>query len=397
MLVLEQLEKFINLQSLLCYMKIDILQYLSKETKVKVNKKILNTLFNGKKLSEWSRSLSIPLKNLSRYKNCTRALPLVLFNHLIKLSRLSLSELQNKMELKINPMGKYLKIGPHIKINENWIYVSELIKGDGYITPNFWYINFVNQNIVLIDYVKNFFLSLGLNKKRISIIRREDVNFLIIRSSLLAYLLNRVLDVPIGRKKEINISDFVLENKKFWIAAIRGAFDAEGSVTSIGSRRISISSNSKLWINKLHRILDNLKIKSTIYEETKGRDKPIYRLFVHHIINLRRFYNLIKPLHTKRKTKLKEIIQKGHNRNPKELYYKKILKAIKKGRLRRKDIEEELNQKLILVSNNIYRLRKKGLIVLQDKIYTNRGCFFRYKLTSRGEKFLKGDLSSFFD
>ena len=90
-----------------------------------------------------------------------------LFNKLIKLSRLKIKILQNRIEVKINKSGKYVKIGPYLKIDEKWVYISELIKGDGHITKNLWYITFVNQDKGLIKYVKEFFLSQGLNKNQI--------------------------------------------------------------------------------------------------------------------------------------------------------------------------------------------------------------------------------------
>ncbi|MBS3079302.1 hypothetical protein J4218_04225 [Candidatus Pacearchaeota archaeon] len=376
-------------------MEINILHYLPENTKIKLDKILIDKLFYGRSLTRWSRFLGISLKNLSRYKNGSRAVPLDLFNRLVALLNLNLIDFQNNIQLKINSTGNYIKLGPIIEIDEKWVYVSELIKGDGHIPSKFHYLVLVNNNKVLIDYVKDFFISLGLDKKHLFIYKKDDVNFLIIRSYLLAYLFNKILEVPVGKKNEINISDFVMKNRSFGIAAIRGAFDAEGSVNFIGSRSITISSQSLIWINKLQKILDILKIKSKIYKEEKSRSRPIYRLTIHHIINLKRFYRIIKPLHSKRQDKLRKIITE-FNKNPSRIFHKKILLSIQSGNYRRSDIARDINKSLILVSNNIAYLKEKGFITPFEKNYTNIGCYFKYKMTDSGIKYLEEGESYYF-
>ena len=364
-------------------MKINILQYMPMNTKIEMGKELVGALFKEKKLSEWGEIFGIHLKNLSRYRNGSRAIPLEIFLIILEMKKISLKFFQNKISLKINNTGKFIKIGPYIDINEDWIYISELIKGDGHITPNFWSITFVNNNSILIDYVRNFFISLGLNKSQISLYKRDDAQFLIVRSSLLSYIFNKILEVPVGKKEEINIGSFVIKNKKFGIAAIRGAFDAEGTVTMQGSRRISISSQSLTWINNLNAILNRLKIKSKIQKDSKGREKPIYRIFIYHIINLKRFNNIIKPLHSERKNKLQRIIN-NFDKNPSRLNHKKILESIQRGNLRRQDIAKDIKKDPVLVNNMISYLKNKGYIVPFEKIYTNNGCFFKYEITGEG-------------
>ncbi len=376
-------------------MEFNILQFLPESAKIKTKEEIRKILFNGQSVSEWSHQLNIPLKNMSRYKNGTRPLPIILLNKLIKLSKLDIKKLQDNIETKINKSGRYLKIGPLLKIEEKWVYISELLKGDGHITPNFWYITFVNQNEFLIKYTKEFFISLGINKTQISLIKREDANFLIIRSSLLAHLFNKILLVPIGKKDKIAIRNFVILNNKLGIAAVRGAFDAEGSVTFTGSRRISITSNCKIWLIQLQKILINLKIKSTIFKDNHKKEKPIYRLLIYHYVNLKRFQDIIKPLHTKRKEKLEEILN-NYTKNPQRMFHKKILLSIKKGNVRKRDISRGIKKNLILVGNNLNWLRKNKFIEPYKKVCTNKGCFHKYKITPKGKRYIK-ESYSFFD
>jgi DNA-binding transcriptional regulator WhiA len=373
----------------------NLLQYLPKHTKIKLDEDLRKKLFSSKKVSEWSRQLKIPLKNMSRYKIGSRSLSLNLFKDLLKFSGLKLKDFQDKTQLKINPTGKYLRIGPFVDINESWVYVSELINGDGHIPKKFWNITFVNKDSGLIRYVKNFFISLGLNESRLTIVKNKNVNFLIIRSSLLAYIFNKILEVSVGKKEEINIPYFIIKNKKLGISAVRGAFDAEGSISFTGSRRISISSNSELWISKLNKILIGLNIKSKVYKETRGRKKPLYRLFIYHIINLRRFARIIKPLHTERSFKLNNIINE-FNKNPSRIFHRKVLLSIQKRNLRRKEIAKDIKCGLVKTANNIAYLKNKKFIIPIEKIYTNKGCYFKYNITKKGLEYLKAGKSYYF-
>ena len=376
-------------------MDFNILQYLPKNTKIKMDKRLREAFFLDKSVTEWSKLLNISIKNMSRYVNGTRSLPLDLVNNLILLTRIDIKKLQKRIEVKISKSGNYLKIGPFINIDEKWVYIGELIKGDGHIPKNFWNITFVNNNKVLINHVKKFFVSLGIRQKQITLIERDDANFLIIRSAVLAHLFNKILNIPIGKKGELNIPDFILSNRTFSIAAVRGSFDAEGSVTFTGSRRISITSNSQQWLFQIKQILEKLRIESRVTEDRSKREIPIYRLLIFHRLNLKRFLDIIVPLHSKRKEKLREILN-NYTKNPQKSFHKKILISIKEGNERKRDISKRINLGLVLVGNNLNWLKKKNYIASYEKVCTNKGSFHKYKITNKGEEYLTKSLS-FFD
>jgi len=376
-------------------MRFNILQFLPKNTKIKMDKRLRKTFFLTKSVTEWSKIFNISIKNMSRYINGTRCLPLNLVNNLISLTKIDIGRLQNKMEFKISHSGNYLRIGPFVDINEEWVYVGELIKGDGHIPQNFWNITFVNNNKTLIDYVRDFFTSLGIKKKQTTLIEREDANFLIIRSAVLAHLFNKILNIPTGKKGELNIPDFISSNRVLSIAAIRGSFDAEGSVTFAGSRRISITSNSKQWLLKIKQILKKLRIESRVIEDKSKREVPIYRLLIFHKSNLKKFLEIIEPLHPKRKEKLREILN-NYTKNSQRSFHKRILISIKKGNKRKRDISKDIHQNLVLIGNNLNWLKKKEYIIPFEKVATNKGCFYKYIITQKGEEYLEKSLS-FFD
>lgn len=378
-------------------MKINILQYLPERTKISLDVDIHKKLFGKEKLTELCKLFQVSLKNFSRYKNKTRAIPLGLFYSLLKYRKISLEDVQNNMRIKVDKNGEYLKFGPFLEINPDWIYIAELLKGDGHITPNYWYIQFVNKENSLIEKVENFFKSIGLPEKRLFLYEKKGIKCLTIRSYVLARLFDKIFGVTPGNKSAIiDIPDFVIKDQNMSIAAVRGAFDAEGSITFTGSRRISISSTSKVWIFKLKKILNNLRITSIIYEEKSKRKSPIYRILIHGIVNIKRFSEIIRPEHKKRKEKLEEVI-KSYWKNPEYIFHKAILESIREGINRRREISDKLKVKLDVISNNIYLLRKKGFIEPSEKVYSNSGSFFKYKLTKKGKIYLAEELIPLFN
>ena len=85
-------------------MEINILQILPEKTKIKTSAELTRKIYTGKTLSEWSRYLNIPLKNLSRYRNCSRSMPINLFIKLVDNSRENIKlATQVLMELIANP------------------------------------------------------------------------------------------------------------------------------------------------------------------------------------------------------------------------------------------------------------------------------------------------------
>ncbi|MEK6873992.1 MAG: LAGLIDADG family homing endonuclease [Nanoarchaeota archaeon] len=373
----------------------NILQFLPNNARIKLENGAPD-LFNYKNLTDLGKIFNIPIKNMSRYRNGTRTLSLDLFKKLIKFSNTDVKKFQDKISIKIGRSGSFLKIGPYIEIDSKWVYISQLINGDGHITSNLWYTTFVNQDEVLIKYVHSFFVNLGLPKDSFDLIKRSDASFLIIRSSLISVILSKILELDVGKKNMIHLPKFIFKDKQLKIAAVRGAFDAEGCVSFSGTRRISITSNSDIWIKQLKEILEDLNIKSRIFVDTNNKEKPLYRLLITHIINITRFFEIIKPIHSKRSKKLEQIIQ-SFNRNYKGKFHKDILLAIDKGISRKRNIANYLNQNLILINNNLNWLKKNDFIFAKDQIITNKGCFFIYALTDKGKTYLQNGSDSFFN
>ena len=376
-------------------MEINVLQILPNSTIVRCENDLLKLLFNTK-VSELSKVLNLPIKNVSRYKTGTRGMPLRVFNKLCELNKLNLGKFQNKIRLKINPTGTEIKLGPYLKIDENWIYVAELIRGDGHITNNYWAINFVNKEKILVSYVAKFFSKLGVPKRSIYLYNRSDGDLLTIRSFVFAYLFSAIFKIPTGAKNDMNLPNFIYSNRRFMIAAVRGAFDAEGSVQHRGSRRISIASNSQSWASDIQTSLEKLGIKCSLKRDISSGKRPIYRLYIFHQINLAKFLKVISPYHSKREKKLKEVLSSYSDQNPVGFWRNKILLAIKEGYAKRKEIALRLKISKRTVGNYLWWLSKNELISPSKKVWTNKGAFYEYELTRKGLEYLNSS-HSFFD
>jgi len=373
-------------------MKINIFDFLpQKDIILKLNDSTRQNLFSNfnMPLTALSEKTKIHIKNLSRYRNGSRGIPLMSFLKLISLANLDIDYFQNKISLKLTKEGTDVKIGPFLEITPEWVYFSELIRGDGHITPNFWTVYIVNKEKKLINIAIKFFHDVGVPKERMTLFVNNGVYSLNIRSKILAYLLYSIFRIPPGKKFETNIQSFIYENKSFVTAAIGGAFDAEGTV-QIGSsnyttpRRIVIASISKNWLLDLQRLLKILSIESCIKKEIRKSYKPIYRLYVTHQKNLKRFYDTVKINHPKRKNKLNKLLKTfNQNRHPEGDLRIKVFEAIKDGKVKRSEIINHLNISNSSAGWQLKWLLEHGFIKISKKITTNNGSYYIYKINNQ--------------
>ena len=356
-------------------------------------------LFNGIKMSTLTalaEKTDIGLKNLSRYRSGQRAIPLNALLKLLKLSKLDIDNLQDRIELSVTKAGTPVKLGPKFTITDDWVYMAELIRGDGHIKGNLWGVYFVNKDATLIDVVKSFFEKLGL-EQAIDLRTVNGVHSLQIRSMLVAYLLIRVFGVPPGRKGDMKLPAFYCKSKSYAAAAIRGAFDAEGSV-ALGNpspRRIVIASISSSWLADLSKLLLLLRITSCIRkEEMHGKRQAIYRLYIYGQINLKRFLENVQPLQPARLRKLKQLLQTyDSTRSPEGSVKTKLLGILRRhGQLKRGQLAQYSCLKKSRLSWYLKSLKRDNMIEIVQRVYTNHGSYFTYGLTEVGLAELNSEL-----
>ncbi|MDP2907564.1 MAG: LAGLIDADG family homing endonuclease [Nanoarchaeota archaeon] len=379
-------------------MNINILDYAPGKTFIYVNKDIRSKLFCQiikTTLTDLSKNLSLKLKNVSRYKTGSRAIQKHIFLEMIKMSNMSLEDFQNEIIIKVGRTGNKVKIGPFVTIDSDWVYVSELIRGDGALCKghnNSYNTRFVNKDLTLIEYVKNFFLNKGLSPENICIhshIYQPEVKILIIHSELISYFLNSFFKIDFGHKRDTPLPEFIVNNKNFGISAVRGIFDAEGSVQYAKwkgrtLRRVQISMKDELYLKDIQNILSKLEIDSKLYKE---KDRVMFRLFIGGRNNIIRFYRKIKPLNTKRNEKLRGLVENYKNTDwisSKDLI-PKILKLLLNGPKKRSEICHNLNISYSKAGLRLKNLKKNGLIKA-DK-FERHWCI--YSITDKGQHYLK--------
>lgn len=389
-------------------MNINILNHLPQKTFIYINKDIRIKLFNKlikTTLTKLSKKLSINLKNLSRYKVGTRAIQKRIFLELINKAKMKLNKFQNKITIKVGKRGNKIKIGPYIHITPEWIYISELIRGDGCLARgnnNSYKTCFTNKNSYLIQFVKNFFLNKGINIKNIGIYPNTinpKVKNLTIHSEVISYLLNSFFKIHFSNKKYPAIlPTFIIKDKNFAINAIRGIFDAEGNVFYMKKgnnnfRRITIAMKDEFYLKDIQKLLNKLQINSNLYKDKKD----IFRLIIGDRRSIIRFYRKINSLHTEKSKKLYSIINSYKETNwisSKDLN-PKILTLLFKENKKRSEICSTLSISYSKAGLRLSKLRKQNLIKINKNVLTKNGYPFIYNITNKGKNYLKETVSDF--
>jgi DNA-binding transcriptional ArsR family regulator len=385
-------------------MKIDMFPYLiANETFIEIDSnEIRKSIFEkaikkAKNQSGLSKILKISEKNLSRYKLGKRSILMSDLQKLLKFSKTDIAEISSNLKIKLGKSSKFHL--PHtIEINPDWIYVAELIRCDGHLPKNQWCATFTNSNQSLINEFVNFFTVLGVPKNCIDVRTKMPHRYIkevTIRSKSLAFIFNKVFEIPFGNKSHIiRIPKFYekisLDLTKM---AVRAAFDSEGTV-QIGSknyttpRRIAICSASKLYLEDLQKILIKIGIYSRISEYQRG----MFKIYISHRINIEKFSKEIKPLHSMQKKKIENLLKiYDKTRVPERTLRKAVLLLLKEDSKRRSEIAVNLDMKKAKLGWHLKWLLKNKLVDIEDKIYTNKGSYYVYKITKYGIEYLSDE------
>jgi len=121
------------------------------------------------------------------------------------------------------------------------------------------------------------------------------------------------LGLPLGVKNNIKIPQWIMENRDFKIACVRGIFATDGSLLFQKKHRtvnyypqLKMSSKSKVLINQINCILNELDIKSSVCcdkEISHRHPNIIWLCFIYGRKNLQDFVKIIgfaNPKHLKK-------------------------------------------------------------------------------------------------
>ncbi len=378
---------------------VNILDILPQETVyISFDDDLRYRFFDDLKKTNWTclaREFKVSRKNLNRYPLGRRSFSLALFHKFLSKSNFDLSEFQGKAKLKMKRTNHYIRLGPFVEIDEDWVYLAELIRGDGHLAKTTWTIDFVNKEKKLIDAFRKFFVKRALDCNFYLSENEKGIFHLVCRSAILATLFSKIFLIPFGKKQNMQLPLFYFSNKTFLVSAIRGFFDSEGSVSN-GSKqsdypkRISMCMYDKSCVQNYKKALDKLGLYSCFFSE---KDNKKYSLIIGRRYHLIKFLKLIKPLHPIRVKKLKEVLKSYKSSRFQGTNLTRVLQSISKGNNRRSQISQNTGLSLPNLSFYLTKLQKLRLIYIIKKIYTNKGGYFLYDLTKEGAASLKKDLN----
>ena len=215
-----------------------------------------------------------------------------------------------------------------------------------------------------------------------------------VRSEIFPYIFHSIFKIPFGRKLKMNFPNFIFENRKFAINAIRGIFDAEGSVhikyNNNFCRRVNICSFDKDYLENIKLLLLRFNIHSYIFEEKRENKKYFYRLIIGGRDCILRFKTIIKPKQEDRKKKLELLVRSYEGR---WYSYKteklRILNLLRNKSLRRRQISKLLNINFDSLGQFLNSMRNEKLITIKNRIVTCNGSWFIYEISDNGNDYLK--------
>jgi DNA-binding transcriptional ArsR family regulator len=242
-----------------------------------------------------------------------------------------------------------------------------------------------------------FFEELGVPRGRIDVRNNttSSCKNATIRSRALAFIFNKIFEIPLGKKGEIYLPIWYFHDMDFLVSAVRGAFDGEGCVNkgshSLSPRRITICNKSQTYLRNLAAALKKIGIDSSdIRENQKGCN--VFKLFIYGKTNLEKFFAIVKPRHDNRRKKLESLLKTyDKNRVTEGSLRKSLLKSLVEKSKRRAEIALELGFPKKKLGWHLKWLGENGLINVDGRFYTNNGSYFVYGITKNGKRFLSDE------
>lgn len=334
-----------------------------------------------------SQRLGVHPSSIAEWKRGEKCIPLKIFKRIILIFKKSLNDIESYVEgIKASRYCKYaIALKFPIQVNEDWAYLSEIIRTDGHINCRKQII-IVNTDFGVIDQVKRSLLQIGIPIEQVKIYHRRGGTLnLVVPNITLGFFFHSFFEIQIGNKSGNTYLPSLIKESPISVvcASLKGIFDGDGDCY-IRGKQIGLRSKSERYLHDVQQLLKRLGIDSHIHHD-KGRR----RLRISHENNLRKFYEQIGFAHTKRGQNLAKILSsyKLHM-----LPYRKAKRVVLQtvaelGSCTRFEIAKQIQRHPSGVKNYLKELSKMELVAV-DKNRTP----YSYSLTKKGYLLAGGEL-----
>ena len=348
------------------------------------------------------------------------------FSHILKHGRVKIEYLKKtgyiipKKNLIVQYKGKKVKFPT--KMTPELAEFLGYIIGDGHLEK--YYFEITNNDPEILENVMYLTKTLFDKNAKEKVDKRNGVKKILCSSKILNIYLNKIFEIPIGKKSDIiKIPKKIqLTNKEISKYFLRGYFDCDGTVSK-NTRSMEFCSASREFIEELRLFILRFGLFSSTSKKIIN-NKPYYRLYLRSK-DVEQFHNEIGSLVKHKKTRLEKSISIGkkqgpgkHQMIPLSNYLKeyRISKGLTVGRVQKNVLSYGLTenkgiisrdslQKLVSINNyedrfesvfdnsniglqnaNKYRMKEEGLIKLNDD--------GSVQLTKIGKQYQKTDITS---
>ncbi|MBU0532847.1 winged helix-turn-helix transcriptional regulator [Candidatus Micrarchaeota archaeon] len=278
----------------------------------------------------------------------------------------SLNAVEKITAFHIGRFGKYLYLPLIFEVDEEWFYVSELLRTDGHISKELNHIKLTSVTNELKEKIRQFFRRCG-----IGYIREKEYDRIVAYNKTLACILVKIFEIPAGNKTFICTMPKWMKhaNLKLLACALRGAFDGDGCVqltkskrkTGGDTKRIRLYGASTRYLHDIKECLMRFNINSKIFKD--ARKNKTYFLQISRRDDIRKFAKKINFNHPKRRRKLSWVIKSYGNYYFLWEFEKIVIKILKRdGPMTIKELSNRINRKDSTVSEQITKLEKGNRI-----------------------------------
>ena len=157
--------------------------------------------------------------------------------------------------------SRIVKIPKHI--TKELAYLLGYTMGDGCLSQKKYKIQYNDADIEKLVLVNRLYSEIFNVKGKIKKHPQKEMYRLEITSKFCLYFLNRICEMPIGRKKDLRIPELIKKcSHKLQLYFLVGFFDAEGGY---GSYFYSVTQHSLIILKDLAKIVDKEGIRAKLY------------------------------------------------------------------------------------------------------------------------------------